>query len=60
MTAFDRLGVRPQQIILTNRRHRREAARFQDALDCAVRIGARAVFETDGLEAEPFEDGDVA
>ncbi len=58
MTAFDGLGVRPQQILLTNRRHRREAERFREAFDCAVRIGARAVSETDGLEAEPFEDGD--
>lgn len=58
MTAFEALEVRPQQVLLTNRRHRRQADRFREAFDCVVRIDGRALVDGEGLEAEPFEDGD--
>src|SRR4051794_40160228 len=58
LTAFEALDVKPQQVLLTNRRHRRQADRFREAFGCVVRIGATALLEDDGLEAEPFDDAD--
>jgi hypothetical protein len=58
MAAFQALDVRPRQVLLTNRRHRRQADRFREAFDCVVRIDGRALLDGEDLEAELFEPGD--
>ncbi|MEA2177314.1 MAG: hypothetical protein QOG77_611 [Solirubrobacteraceae bacterium] len=58
MEAFSGFGVRPQQVLLTNRRHRRDADRFREELGCIVRVGAVALRDDPGFEAEPFDDHD--
>jgi hypothetical protein len=55
--AFDGM-VRPQQVVLTNHRHVRDAERFRDAFDCTIRVPLRAMAEFGALEAEPFNDAD--
>jgi hypothetical protein len=58
LEAFEGFGVRPQQVLLTNRRHLRDAARFHEAFGCTVRICLPASLDGAELQAEPFNDGD--
>jgi hypothetical protein len=58
IAAFEAFEVRPQQVLLTNRRHRRHADRFRETFGCLVRVGRKALLDGEEIDAEPFEDRD--
>jgi hypothetical protein len=59
LSALAQLPVRPQQIVLTNRHHRRHSSRIAETLDIPIRVAMPAMVDFgDEPHTRPFEFSD--